>query len=136
MNRLFDDFFRGFDMAPFQAAQEPFGTFHPPVDIREDGKEIVVTAELPGLDEKDFELFLTEDTLTIRGEKREKKEEKGKGYYHAERSYGHFSRVIPLPAGVDAQAVEAKYKKGVLTVKLPKAEETRAKVKRISIKPE
>ena len=137
MNRMFDDFFKGFDVAPFRDSHEPFfGAIHPAVDIRENGKEIVVTAELPGLEEKDFEVLIADDALTIKGEKKETKEDKGKGYYHTERSYGYFSRVIPLPPGIDPQAVDAKYKKGILTVKLPKAEEAKSKAKRISINPE
>jgi len=134
MNRVFDDFSKGFDVTPFSVVREPFGKFSPVVDIKENDKEIIVTAELPGLDEKDFELFLTEDALTIKGEKKEKKEDKKKGYYHMESSYGYFSRVIPLPPDISRDEVKAKYKKGILTVELPRTEEARSKVKKISIK--
>ena len=136
MNRVFDDFIRGFDEMPLGASQEPFGKFLPAVDVKENDKEIVVTAELPGLDEKDFELTLTNDALAIKGEKKEKKDDKGKDYYHMERSYGYFSRVIPLPPGISPEKVNAIYKKGILTVRLPKSDEARAKMKKIAIKAE
>lgn len=133
MNRLFDDFFRGFDVAPFGTVGERLKTFSPSVDVKEDDKEISVKAELPGMDEKDVEVFLTENTLTLKGEKQEEKEDKGKDYYHMERSYGSFNRVIPLPKGIDTKKVKATFKNGVLTVKLPKTEEAKEKGKKIPI---
>jgi HSP20 family protein len=134
MNRIFDDFFRGWDMAPSGITGERFGFFQPSIDVKQSASEIVVKAELPGLDEKDIEVLLTDDALTIRGEKREEKEEKGKTCYHMERSYGSFNRVIPLPAGVDQTKVQAQYKNGVLNITLQKTQEAKAKGKRIPIK--
>ena len=93
-------------------------------------------AELPGLEEKDVEVLLDNETLTIKGEKKEEKEDKGKGYYHVECSYGSFHRVIPLPAGIDQKKVQAQFKNGVLNITLPKAEEAKAKGKKIPIKSE
>lgn len=136
MNRLFDDFFRGFDLTPFGTLTERLGTFSPSIDVREDEKEICVTAELPGMDEKDIEVLLTEDALTLKGEKKEETEDKGKDYYRMERRYGSFNRVIPLPQGIDTKKVSAVFKKGVLTVKLPKTEEVKVKGKRIPVKAE
>jgi HSP20 family protein len=134
MNRIFDDFFRGWDVAPTGLEGSRFGFFQPSIDVKQSESEIVVKAELPGLDEKDIEVLLTDEALTIRGEKKEEKEEKGKTYYHMERSYGSFNRVIPLPAGVDQKKVQAQYKNGVLSITLQKAQEPKMKSKKISIK--
>ncbi len=134
MNRLFDSFFRGFDAAPLSAAQERLMGFIPIVDVKEDEKEVVVKAELPGIDEKDIDVVLTDQALTLKGEKKEEKEDKDKGYYRMERSYGAFRREIPLPAGIDAKKVEAVFKNGLLTVTLPKTEESRKAGRKISIK--
>jgi HSP20 family protein len=133
MNRLFDDFSRGFDVAPFGAMRERLRTFSPSLDVKEDGKEIAVKAELPGMDEKDIEVLLMENTLTLRGEKKEEKEDKGENYYHTERTFGSFTRVIPLPAGIDANKIKATFKNGVLNVKLPKTEEEKMKGKKIPV---
>jgi HSP20 family protein len=133
MNRLFEDFFRGFDAAPFRAAEERMKSFIPSVDVKEDEKEVSVMVELPGMDEKDIDVLLTENTLTLKGEKKEEREDKGKDYYHMERSYGSFSRVIPLPAGIDTNKAKAAFKRGVLTVRLPKTEEAKSKGKKIPI---
>jgi len=130
MNRLFDEFFGGSWLAPFRTLEEEWSTFYPRVDVAETDAEIKVTAELPGLEPEDFEVSLSEDTLTIRGEKRQEREEKGRNYYRAERSYGSFQRSIPLPHIIDADKVNAEFSKGVLTVSLPKiaAREDRKKI--------
>ncbi|HQP29278.1 MAG TPA: Hsp20/alpha crystallin family protein, partial [Syntrophales bacterium] len=99
-----------------------------------DEKEVVVKAELPGIDEKDLDVSLSEHALTIKGEKKEEKEDQGKGYYRMERSYGSFHREIPLPASIDAKKVEAAFKNGLLTVTLPKTEEARKADRKISVK--
>ena len=90
--------------------------------------------ELPGLDDDDVEVNLSDGVLTIRGEKKHETEENGRGYYMAERSWGAFHRMIPLPPGVDTDRTEARFKRGVLTVTLPKTEEARANMKRIDVK--
>lgn len=132
MNRLFDEFFgRSFGLAPMWGEEGIF-TFSPRVDVVETDKEIKVSAELPGMDENDIELRLDDNVLTIRGEKKQEKEEKDKNYYRAERVYGTFQRAIVLPAEVDADKAEALFKNGVLTVRFPKTTESRAK--KISIK--
>jgi len=118
MNRLFDSFFRGFDLEPFDVQG---GMFSPKVDVVETETEIRVSAELPGMDEKDIDVSLTKDALTIKGEKKVEKNESDKDYYRMERSYGSFSRTIPLPVQVDPDQVSAEFRKGVLTVVLPKA---------------
>ncbi len=132
MNRLFDNFFRGFELEPFGG----LGTFRPSVNVVEDDKEIRVSAELPGIDEKDIEVSLSKDSLTIKGEKKEEKEDKGKNYYRMERTYGSFSRTIPLPTEIDADKVKAQFKKGVLTVTLPKTAKAIKETKKIPVKAE
>lgn len=133
MNRLFDDFFDSSDLTPFNFG-ESFSAFSPSVDVSESDQEIKVAAELPGLDEKDIEVSLAHNVLTISGEKKEETEDKGKNYYRMERSYGSFQRSIPLPVEVESDKVEATFKKGILTINLPKTAEAQKQAKRISVK--
>ncbi len=134
MNRVFEDFFKGFDVAPLDMFGDSLGKFSPSIDVKEDEKEITVTAELPGLDEKDFEILLADNTLTIKGEKKEEKEDKGKDYHRMERSYGCFSRVITLPEGIDSSKIDAHFKSGVLKIVLPRTAEAKSKIKKIPLK--
>lgn len=131
VNSLFDSFFRGFELAPFD---EAYGKFNPKIDMTEDEKEIKVTAELPGLDEKDIEINLSKDMLTIKGEKKEEKEERGKERYYVERSFGSFQRMLSMPAEVDLGKVDATFKKGVLNITLPKLAKGKEAQKKIQIK--
>jgi HSP20 family protein len=135
MNQMFDDFFRGLELSPFAGGRNG-GTFSPSIDVREGEKEVTVKAELPGMEEKDIEVNLTDDALTITGEKRDEKEEKGKGYWQREASYGSFRRVVPLPDGLDREKVDARFKNGVLTITLARLEDAKAKSKRIAVKAE
>jgi HSP20 family protein len=129
MNRVFDDFFRDFDMRlPVMGG---FNGSWPHVDLAETDKEITITAELPGMEEKDVELVLQDGVLTLRGEKRSETEDKDRQF--SERYYGHFERRIPLDAEVQADKAEARFKSGVLTVTLPKNPEAQSKARRISI---
>ncbi|MBZ0156566.1 MAG: Hsp20/alpha crystallin family protein [Alphaproteobacteria bacterium] len=130
MDALFDDFFRGFDRESFKGT---FGSFSPKVDVVENDKDIKVTAELPGLDEKDIDVSLHKDVLTISGEKREEREDKEKDYYRMERSFGSFSRSIPLPVEVQTDKVEAQFRKGVLTITLPKTAKAIKETKKIAV---
>lgn len=134
INRTFDDFFNGFALEPFSSNEG----FVPAVDVKETDKEIQIQAELPGLDEKDVEVTVNKDFVSIRGEKKAEKEDKDekKGYYRVERSYGSFSRTIPLPAEVDEDKAEAKYKKGVLKITLPKTEKAQKESKKIAVQAE
>ena len=143
VDRLFEDFDRGFWAAPFRRAMfnlEPFGRRDiewadtPAVDIVEKDKAYEVTAELPGMDEKNIEVKLTNGALTIRGEKREEKEETKSGYYLHERHFGSFERSFPMPEGVDTDKIEASFKKGVLTITLPKKPEAIKPEKKITVK--
>ncbi len=133
MDELFDNFFQGFDLEPFGGR---LGAFSPDIDVVENDREIKIKAELPGMDEKDIEVSINEDTLTIRGEKKEEQEDKGKDYYRMERSYGSFTRTIPLPVEVETDKAEAKFKKGVLTVTLPKTAKAVEGTKKIAVKAE
>jgi HSP20 family protein len=132
MNRLFDDAFRGFDLAPFSLDRffERVGGNWPSVEVGETDNEIKVTAELPGLDEKDVHVELANGILAIAGEKRTETEEKDRRF--SERSYGRFERRIPVD-DVDEDKISAAFKNGVLTVTLPKVAQAQAKVKRIAI---
>jgi len=134
MNKVFEDFFRDVEFPSLTFAEEGHAACSPRVDVTESDKDIRVTAELPGIEEKDIDVSLSADLLTIRGEKKEEKEENVKGYYRMERSYGTFARSIPLPCEVDAGRVEASFKGGILTVTLPKTAEVQKNVKTIPVK--
>jgi HSP20 family protein len=136
VDRMFDDFARGFEIKPFQAMEGSLGAFTPAVDVKEAEKEFIVTAELPGMEEKDIDVSIHRDRLTISGEKKEEKEEKKKNFYRIERSFGSFSRVIPLPEGIESEKAQAEFKKGVLTVTLPKTKEAQAAGKKVPIRAE
>ena len=130
MNRLMDDFFEGSLFS--RLGEEWSGTFQPKIDIRENDREFVVSAELPGIDEKEIEVLLSGDSLTIKGEKFEK-EEKDENYRRVERRYGSFNRVIPLPAEIETEKAEANFEKGILNIRLRKTE-AKAGTKKIPIK--
>jgi HSP20 family protein len=144
VDHLFDEFTRGlgwraprrrhFEVEPLLRYETSFGVSAPVVDVVEKEKEYQISAELPGLEEKDVEVSVADDMLTIKGEKKEEKEEKAKNYYLSERRYGAFQRSFQLPPGVDAEKIEAKFQKGVLTVTLPKTPEAQKKEKKIEIK--
>jgi len=143
VDRLFDDFSGGmwrspfgrsfFDIEPFRRAETAFGAV-PAVDVTQTDKGYEITAELPGMEEKDVEVKLSNGILTIKGEKRDDKEEKQKGYYMRERSFGSFERSFQVPEDVDTNKVSASFKKGVLTIMLPKSAEVQKAEKKIEIK--
>ena len=142
VDRLFEEFDRDFWRFPFHrkaSMLEPFwrgeeGLAAPAVDIVEGEKAYEVTAELPGIDDKNIEVSLSDDILTIKGEKREEKEEKERNYHLSERLYGAFERSLEMPEGVDTEKVEARFDKGVLKITLPKKLEARKTEKKIEIK--
>jgi HSP20 family protein len=132
MNRLFDDIFRGFGMAPFGSLSGAGRTMGwPQVEVSETDKDVRISAELPGLEEKDVEVLMGDGVLTIRGEKKSEVEDKERAF--SERTYGRFERRIPLAWEVEEDRIDASFKNGVLTVTLPKAAESRPEVKRIAI---
>jgi len=130
---MFDDFFERTSLSPLSAAGRQAGAFHPSVDVEEGDAEIVIHAEIPGVEDKDVEVLLEESSMVLKGVKKREKEEKRKGYHCVERSFGSFQRVIPLPGPVDSGKAEARFRNGVLTVVLPKLERTKARGKRIAI---
>ncbi|MGB8364124.1 MAG: Hsp20/alpha crystallin family protein [Rhizomicrobium sp.] len=142
VDRLFEDFDGGFWRAPFRSSLfdlAPLGgaiasTAAPAVDIAEKDGEYEITAELPGIDEKDIEVKFANGGLTIRGEKKVEKEESKKGYRLSERRYGAFERFFAVPEGIDEDKISAKFAKGVLTVTLPKTAEAQKHEKKIAIK--
>ena len=133
VNRLFDDAFRGFgsSLRNFSGASA-FGGGWPSVEISDDDKQMKVTAELPGLEEKDVEVLLDDGVLTLKGEKRSETEDKDKQF--SERYYGRFERRIPLGYDIEQDKVDARFKNGVLTVTLPKSAKAQSQIKRIAIK--
>ena len=129
VEKTFEDFSRRTPFARFATA-----ALSPKIDVSEGKDGIDVTAELPGVDEKDIDVTVSEDVLTIRGEKKTERDEKEKNWHVVERSYGSFSRSIALPYLPDAAKVEAKFEKGVLRVHLPKSAEAARKEKKIEIR--
>jgi HSP20 family protein len=104
-----------------------FETGGPALDVQETDDEIIVTAEMPGLDKDDFAVEISADRLVLRGEKQRNAEEQGSGYYYAERSFGSFVRVVPLPCEIDTERVKARYRNGLLRIAMPKSENARAR---------
>ncbi|MBS1992109.1 MAG: Hsp20/alpha crystallin family protein [Cyanobacteria bacterium SZAS LIN-3] len=143
VNRLFDDFFRAtempvfgrsFGLTPFSALGETSLT--PRIDFHETDKELKISAELPGLNENEIDVSLSRDLLTISGEKKQESEQNVKGWYRMERSYGAFTRSIPLPCDVDQDSCKASFKNGVLVVTLTKTPQAQSHTKCIPIKKE
>jgi HSP20 family protein len=142
VDRLFDDFGKNFWRSPFTRPlfdMEPFWRGEvswavPAVDIAEKDNAYEITAELPGMDESNIEVKYADGTLTIKGEKAEETEEKKKDYHLSERRFGSFQRYFGVPGGIDADKIEASFKKGVLTVTLPKSAEAQKKEKKIAVK--
>lgn len=129
-----DNMFNEFASLTPWSDSEFWGEFSPRLNVAESEKEIEVTAELPGIDEEDVEISISQDVLTIKGEKKQEQEESEGSLYRMERRYGSFCRSIELPSGVvDADEAQASYKNGVLTVLLPKREEVQETTKRIAV---
>jgi HSP20 family protein len=137
MDRLFDRFTEGFGLPSLSRAVEPAwpaaGFVMPAVDITEDDKAYKIEAELPGVSEKDVDVSISGDTLVLKGERREEREEKEKNRYLSERSYGVFRRSFVLPEDVDRDKIAASFSKGVLTITLPKTAQAQQQ-KKIEVK--
>jgi len=130
VSRLLNDFFGDhFFSAPLSEAQR----WSPALDLSETDDAVIVKAELPGIDAKDVEIQLHEDVLTIRGEKKEEKEEKTSDVHWVERTFGTFERSIRLPGSIKGAEAKATFKNGILTITLAKAEESKPKVLKIDI---
>lgn len=130
MNRLFDDVFRGFDLAPLGDHLLERSMGWPNIEVSETDKDVKVAAELPGLEDKDVEVEFANGVLSIKGEKKTETEDTNRRF--SERYYGRFERRIPIE-NVDQDKVSAAFKNGVLTVTMPKLPEAQSKVKRIAI---
>jgi len=133
VERFFEDMFEEpFSLSnwrglPSLKKMREFMTFSPAVDMYDKEKEIVVKAEVPGMDKKDINISVSDNTLTIKGEMKKEEETKEEDYYYAERSYGSFSRRLELPAKVQESKIKANFKDGILEIHLPKAPEAKAK---------
>lgn len=139
MNRLFEDFFRApnwesFGEFPALSTEHFWGDVTPRIDMSETDKELLVKVELPGMTEKDVDISINRDMLTISGEKKQEKEQSEKGWYRMERQYGSFSRSIPLPYEIESDKAEALYKDGILSIKLPKSAVQQKATKSIPVK--
>jgi len=122
-----------FEIEPFWRREVSFGVA-PAVDVVEKEKSYEITAELPGMDEKNIEVRFADGGLTIKGEKQEEKEQKERGYYLRERHFGSFERCFVLPEGIDTDKIEASIESGVLTVTLPKTPEAIKPERKIEVK--
>ena len=123
MSRFFEDFFG----RPMEKTEWSEGVWHPSVDISENKDNLIIQAEMPGMNKEDVKISIHDNILTLKGEKKQEKEEKEENYHRVERSYGSFCRSFMLPASVKADKVKAAYKDGVLNVILPKTEEAKPK---------
>ena len=126
ISKMLDRLWEGVNWTPFE------GRHYPPLELTESDESVVVKAELPGLKPEDIELSVEGNSLTIRGEKKESSEKKEENYYHTERYYGSFCRVVALPSEVNTEKVTADFDNGVLAVTLPKVEESQRK--RVEVK--
>jgi HSP20 family protein len=133
MDRLFEDFWKGSGTHATLMRPWHHGDLSPNVDESEDETAFHIKVELPGMDQDDVDVTLSGGVLTIRGEKKQDEEEKGKDYYRRERSYGTFRRSLPIPVEVDEGNIKARFEKGILFIELPKTEEAQKKVKHIPV---
>ena len=125
LDRWVDGLFRDVGLVPFRG--RALGAFAPSINVTENEQEVQVSAELPGVDEKDIHVSLDENVLVITGEKKNEQEHADGANTYVEHSYGSFQRAIPLRAEVDGRKAKAKFKQGVLTISLPKAADEKAK---------
>ena len=135
MDRLFGDFLSEWKRPDrtLSMLDRQMGSFMPEIDVKETDKEFRVTADLPGMDEKDLEVTFVDGALSIKGEKREEHEEEKGNMFHSERRYGAFERMVPLSSDIDLNKAKASFKKGVLKITLPKTENARSNRKTIPV---
>ena len=137
VEKRFEDYIR----RPFSLAgpawwpglREAGGEIAPSIDIYEEGDDVVVKAELPGMKKEDLEVHVTDDSITVSGEKKKEEKVERKGYYRHERSYGSFARSFSLPSEVRTDDAKAEFKDGVLEIRIPKTEEAKKRVKKLTI---
>jgi HSP20 family protein len=135
INRAFDGFLRSIDL-PFRGlgSSDGDGLADIRVDVRDTDKAVVITAELPGMDENDVEVIASDDAVTIRGETEMERTEREEGYLVRERRFGEVERTIPLPEGVDPERTNATFRNGVLTITIPKTSDAESNVRRIPVR--
>lgn len=137
MDRMMEDFFGRRMRRPWWPERwsrtDEMEVKPPIVDVFEEKDDIVIKAELPGIEKDNVEVNLTDHTLTIKGEKKKEEEVKEENYYRAERSYGSFLRTLDLPKDVHADKVKASFKNGILEVRMPKTEEAKAKEIKVKV---
>jgi len=133
IDRVLNSFTESVPWAGRKSGSNGFGRLLPQIDLSETDKAVEVAVELPGVDEKDIDVTVTDDVLTIKGEKKSETEDKGKDYHVVERSFGAFQRVLALPCEVEADKVDAKFNNGVLKITLPKSPEAKSKSHKIKI---
>jgi HSP20 family protein len=134
VDRMFDDFLNGFGRSTLRSMANGWQGVTPVIDVAETEKDMVITAELPGVSEREVEVTLAGDILTIKGEKKAEQEQKNGDATYVERRFGSFSRSLRLPFEVKDEKVDAKYDKGVLTIRVPKPAEIQNAVRRIEVK--
>jgi len=127
MNRLFSSSLR-------RGPQSSIGEFLPSLEMKEDDNQFLLHLDIPGMERKDLDISVTGNTLTVKGERKEEENKKGKGYFYSERRYGSFQRSVELPTEVDADKVAASYKDGVLELVLPKSEKAKPKQIKVDVK--
>jgi HSP20 family protein len=134
IDHFFDGFFNNFGRPTSSLFNRGrFESFSPKIDISDEGSSVEVAAELPGLEEKDIQVSLNEDLLTIKGEKKYSDEKNDKDFYRVERRFGSFERSIKLPKEIDIEKINASFKNGVLTISLPKTEKAKEGVRQIEV---
>lgn len=129
MDRLFNRF-----IGLFPGGEEALGMWAPSIDVSETKEAVRIRAELPGLEAKDLDVSVSHDVLTIKGEKRQEREEKDEHFHRVERTYGAFTRSVQLPAAVGSEKAKATFKNGVLTITMPKTEESKRRAIQIEAK--
>ena len=134
MERMFGDFF-GRPLLGFKWPERlrEIGVREPAIEVYEEKDDVVVKAEIPGIKKEELDVNVTDDLLTIKGEKKKEEEVKEKGYYYSERSYGSFERSVQIPRAVHADKARASFKDGILEVRLPKTEEAKRKEVKLKV---
>lgn len=138
IDNIFENFFSGWQLTPQEFKKTPLfeHMLLPKVDICEDERNFCIMAELPGIEQEDIDISLSNGILTLCGEKKAEKEEKGKHFHRIERSFGSINRAITLPSNVDENKIDATFKNGVLTIDIAKKGKGPAKAKKIAVKKE
>lgn len=133
VNKLFHRFFGELSLPRWGGLEYVFPATTPVLDVVENDKEFKITVELPGIEIKDIDISASDSALTIKGEKRQLKKEESSGYYHQERSYGAFQRVVTLPGSANLDKIDAQFKNGVLTLQVAKKAKTPSKTRKVPI---